>query len=78
MQRYGLCEKENVCDDTGDYVLYSDAKAIEGELAEALGKVGRYREALEKINDPMTDALSFIKHTAKAALAGKEKWDEST
>lgn len=35
-------------------------------------RIKELEEALEKIVDPMTDALSFIKHTAKAAL-GKEK-----
>jgi len=48
-------------------------RELEAELAEARREIDRLRKALEKIIDPMTDALSFIKHTAKAALAGKEK-----
>ena len=56
-----------------NWCLKNEIEAVRKELAEARREIDRLRKALEKIIDPMTDALSFIKHTAKAALAGKEK-----
>jgi methyl-accepting chemotaxis protein len=37
-------------------------------LEKAHEEIAKLREALEKIVDPMTDALNFIKHTAREAL----------
>jgi hypothetical protein len=46
------------------------ARDLSKRLEKAQQEIARLREALEKIVDPMTDALNFIKHTAREALKG--------
>lgn len=52
--------------------------ALTAANAKQAEEIGRLREALEIIIDPMTDYLPFIKATARAALNGEKETDHES